>query len=206
MQLCYNVIQHVESHCNSIVKTKTKILFSFSLSVSLLSHSLNCLPRLSLSDFSLSFCSPSSHRWPPSPSNSKPRSQLDVLLRCGCGLLRSVYHGSSSGVGLDPLWPVGLDHGDRWVWIGGDWWVSGFGLVLCVWIGATCGFGSVLLWLCLVIVVVGGGFWQFFVFLFLFVGFSCGCCWWRVWLLWCLLADGMVVARWPFSCGCSCYG
>ena len=66
---------------------------------------------------------------------------------------------------------------------GGDWWVSGFGSVLCVWIGAVgldrcCGFGLVLLWLCLVIVVVGGGFWQFFVFLFLFVVVSYGCCWW----------------------------
>ena len=63
-----------------------------------------------------------------------------------------------------------------WVWfalIGVSWvrwWrgfglvvASGFGSVLCMWIGAVgsdrCrGFGSVLLWSCLVIVVVGGGF------------------------------------------------
>ena len=56
---------------------------------------------------------------------------------------------------------------------------GGFGSVLCMWIGAVgldwCrGFGSVLLWSCLVIVVVGGGFWQFFVFLFLLVVVSYG--------------------------------
>ena len=28
------------------------------------------------------------------------------------------------------------------------------------------------------IVVVGGGFWQFFVFVFLLVVVSCGFCWW----------------------------
>ena len=83
------------------------------------------------------------------------------LLRCGCGLLRSVYHGSGGGVGLDRLWLVGLDRG--------DWWVSGFGSVLCMWIGAVgldrcCGFGSVLLWSCLVIVVVGGDFGNFLCF------------------------------------------
>ena len=71
-----------------------------------------------------------------------------------------------------------------WVWfalIGVSWvrWWRGFGSVLCMWIGAVgldrCrGFGSVLLWLCLVIVVVGGGFWQFFVFLFLLVVVSYG--------------------------------
>ena len=88
---------------------------------------------------------------------------------------------------------VWIDCG-RWVWIVeiggfGSVEVGGFlvldrcyvcGSVLWVWIGAIvvrcCGFGSVLLWPCLVIVVVGG-FWQFFVFLFLLVVISCGCCW-----------------------------
>ena len=60
-----------------------------------------------------------------------------------------------------------------WVWfalIGVSWvrWWRGFGLVVA------SGFGSVLLWSCLVIVVVGGGFWQFFVFLFLLVVVSYG--------------------------------
>ena len=30
-----------------------------------------------------------------------------------------MYHRSSGGVGLDQLWPVGLD--------GGDWWILDFG-------------------------------------------------------------------------------
>ena len=79
-----------------------------------------------------------------------------------------------------------------WVWfalIGVSWvkwWrgfgsvvAGGFGSVLCMWIGAVgldrCrGFGSVLLLSCLVIVVVGGSFWQFFVFVFLLVVVSYG--------------------------------
>ena len=56
----------------------------------------------------------------------------------------SMYHGSDGGVGLDQLWPVGLDHG--------DWWVSRWRLVgFWVWIDVVCvdwccGFGLVLLW------------------------------------------------------------
>ena len=45
-----------------------------------------------------------------------------------------MYRGSGGGMGLDRLWPMGLDRGDWWV-SRGDWWVSRFGLVLCVWIG-----------------------------------------------------------------------
>ena len=47
-----------------------------------------------------------------------------------------MYHGSGGGMSLDRLWPMGLDRGDWWVWITGGWWVSRFGSVLCVWIGA----------------------------------------------------------------------
>ena len=59
-------------------KTKNILLFFFSLhSVSLtLPLSQVCLPCLSLSNFSLSLCSPSGHRWPLSPSNAKPKPRL----------------------------------------------------------------------------------------------------------------------------------
>ena len=45
---------------------------------------------------------------------------------------------------------------------------------------ARFGFGLVLLWISAVVAVSCdcGGFWQFFVFLFLLVVVSCGCCWW----------------------------
>ena len=89
LQLCYSAILNVESHCSSIVKPKI-LFYSFSLlTISLtlplsqlclprLSLSLRCLPLLllSLCDFSLSLCSPSGHRWPPSPSNAKSRLRL----------------------------------------------------------------------------------------------------------------------------------
>ena len=48
-----------------------------------------------------------------------------------------MYHRSSGGVGLDQLWPVGLD--------GGDWWILDFGFR----IGVGCGW-----W-----VWIGDGFW-----------------------------------------------
>ena len=129
LQLCYSVILNVELHSSLILKTKI-LFYSFSLSsVSWLSHSLNfvshvslsfkflLLPLLSLSDFS-----PSGHRWPPLPSNAKPKPCLDVLLRCGfnvllewvcsdvgmvcsdgdvCCLLRWVQYGFN---GFAPMW------------------------------------------------------------------------------------------------------
>ena len=230
------MILNIESHCISIVKTK--ILFSISL-ICLLT-----LPLSQLSPTSLSFKFLPLPLLSPKPTLATIAQQCQAQVASRCFTLMWVWFAPISvswvkwwhGFGFVVAsgfrsWRLvsfsmeigGFFNGDRWVWIGGDWWVSGFGLVLCVWIGAACGFrsvlwvwvgvvverccgfGSVLLWLCLVIVVVGGGFWKFFVFLFLLVVVSCGCCWWRVWLWWCLLASGIVVARWPFSCGCSCY-
>ena len=115
-------------------------------------------------------------------------------------------------VGVDGAW---LMHGFLSWWlmgltaIGLGWrFVDGLFVGLArfrVWIGAVgldwCCCGRVL-WLWLLVVVFG----NFFVFLFLLVVVSSGCCWWWVWLWWWLLASGVVVARWPFSCGFSCYG
>ena len=86
-----------------------------------------------------------------------------------------MYHGLGGGMGLDRLWPVGLDRG--------DWWVFGFGLELCVWISAVVAvscdcscwwwflaifcvsfpFGGCFLWLLLMVslvVVVVAGQWH----------------------------------------------
>ena len=52
-------------------KTKNIILLFFSLHFVSLT-----LPRLSLSNFSLSLCSPLGHHWRPSPNNTKPRPRL----------------------------------------------------------------------------------------------------------------------------------
>ena len=94
LQLCYSVILNVESHCNSTVKPKI-LFYSFSLSTvsftlplfQLYIPHLSLSLSLSLSDFSLSLCSPFGHRWPPLPNNAKPKPCLDVLLQCGFDVL-----------------------------------------------------------------------------------------------------------------------
>ena len=123
---------HVELYCSSIVKKKKKKFIPLTLPLSTL-----CLPRLSLfqispspfalslSDFSLSLCSPSGHRW----------LRLDVLLQCGfdvllrwvcsnVGVVCGFLNGDWAGVGRGSL-KSDVGHG---LWIlnrCGLWWISG---------------------------------------------------------------------------------
>ena len=123
---------------------------------------------LSLLDFSLSLCSPSSHRWLPSPCNAKPRPRLDVLLQWVCfdvGVVCGFLDGDWSGVGRGSLksnvgcgsW-IDVGHGRSW------WVVVALGLRIMVdrrvWSSRFC------LFVCLV----------FFLFFFFFVFCCCYCC------------------------------
>ena len=188
--MCYSAILHVELHCSSIVK---KYIYYF-IPLTLLLSTL-CLPRLSLSDFSLSLCSlleisPSpfalhqatiSHHRPatPSPGRVSMFCSNVALMFCSDGFAPMWVWFMGFSVEIGPAWVIG--HGSLKSGVGcglwvlnrcGSWWISGSWISCIGWVLNRCRSWWVVVDLGLRI-VVDRRIWssRFFGFFFFF-----GCC------------------------------